>query len=95
MLRFMSFFLHKFFKKVYSQIMVDENQINLLKELEQSGGTLCIVSNHISYVDFMVQSYIFYAYGLKCPFVNASHDFLNINLISKLLRGTGAFFTPS
>ena len=41
----------------------------------------------------MILTYIFYAYSLKCPFVNSSHDFLAIPLLTQIFRYGGAFFT--
>lgn len=71
--------------------MINENQIKALKELEKK-GPLILAPNHVSYVDFLVLSYIFYQYGLKCPHVNSHEDFLSIKFLTKLLRSSGAFF---
>lgn len=55
-------------------------------------GPLVLAPNHVSYVDFLIISYIFYHYGLKCPFVNSHEDFLNLRFVTKILRASGAFF---
>jgi len=55
-------------------------------------GPLIIAPNHVSYVDFLVISYIFFHYGLKCPHVNSHEDFLNLHFVTKILRLSGAFF---
>lgn len=55
-------------------------------------GPLILAPNHVSYIDFLVISYIFYQYGLKCPHVNSHEDFLSITFVTKLLRASGAFF---
>ncbi len=53
---------------------------------------MILVPNHISYVDFLVISYIFYAYNLRCPHINSTEDFLNISFVRRILRASGAFF---
>lgn len=55
-------------------------------------GPLVLAPNHVSYVDFLVISYIFFHYGLKCPHVNSHEDFLNLRLVTRILRASGAFF---
>ena len=83
--------LHKVFKSMFEKIVIDEEKIKQEKELEVK-GPLVLVPNHISYIDFLVLSYIFYAYGMKVPHINATEDFLNIALVSRILRASGAFF---
>jgi glycerol-3-phosphate O-acyltransferase len=62
-----------------------------LKELEGK-GSLVLTPNHISYMDFLILSYIFYSYGLKVPHISSTEDFLNITFINRILRASGAFF---
>lgn len=55
-------------------------------------GPLVLAPNHVSYVDFLVISYIFFHYGLKCPHVNSHEDFLSLRFVTRILRASGAFF---
>jgi 1-acyl-sn-glycerol-3-phosphate acyltransferase len=50
------------------------------------------VPTHRSYIDFIILSYIFFGYGIKCPHIAAAEDFLNMAIIHILLRKSGAFF---
>ena len=51
-----------------------------------------MLPSHRSYIDFLIVSYIFFAYKLKVPYIAAGEDFLKITLVNRLLRVTGAFF---
>lgn len=75
-------------------MIIDEKKINQLKELE-SQGSIILVSNHISYIDYLILTYVFYAYQLKCSFVHAGNVLTNITIISKILLAGGCFFTET
>ena len=62
-----------------------------LKELE-SKGSLVLTPNYISYMDFLILSYIFYSYGLKVPHISSSEEFLSVANMSRIFRASGAFF---
>ena len=62
-----------------------------LKELE-SKGSLVLTPNYISYMDFLILSYIFYSYGLKVPHISSSEEFLSVAIMSRIFRASGAFF---
>jgi 1-acyl-sn-glycerol-3-phosphate acyltransferase len=51
-----------------------------------------LMPTHRSYIDFIILSYIFFGYGIKCPHIAAAEDFLNMAIIHVLLRKSGAFF---
>ena len=80
------------YTKNKKKIVVNEEMIKIIEKLENK-GSIIFIPNNTSYVDFLIISYILYAYKLKCPFVNSTEDFLNISILSKILRSSGAFFT--
>jgi hypothetical protein len=43
-------------------------------------------------MDFLLMSYLFFAYNLPVPYIAAGSDFLNMGAITKLLRESGAYF---
>ena len=47
---------------------------------------------HRSYIDFLMCSYVFFAYKIKVPHIATAEDFLNMAVIPKVLRASGAFF---
>jgi len=51
-----------------------------------------LVPIHKSYVDFWLLSYICFYYDIELPFVAASENFLNITMITNVLRNCGGFF---
>ena len=75
-------------------MVIDETAIARLKFLEEdkTNGPIILIPTHRSYIDFLIVSYIFFAYKLKCPHIAAAEDFLSITLVHKLLRSSGAFF---
>ena len=53
---------------------------------------LVLLPSHRSYVDFIILSYIFFAYNLPLPHILAGEDFLGLGVLSTMLRHAGAFF---
>ncbi|CBH10616.1 dihydroxyacetone phosphate acyltransferase,putative [Trypanosoma brucei gambiense DAL972] len=47
---------------------------------------------HRSYIDFIIMTYLLLVMGLTLPHVCAGDDFLRMGQITKLMRGSGAFF---
>ena len=85
--------LQKFFRQAYNKIVVNDNQINNLKQLFASRkGPIVFIPTHRSYVDFLVVSTILFAYGMEAPMICAGEDFLNLGFVADILRGSGAFF---
>ena len=66
--------------------------IKIIENIENN-GSIIYTPNHVSHLDFLIISYILFAYKLKCPFVNSTEDFLNISVLSRILRNSGGFFT--
>ena len=93
LIRSFGWFLHKVFKRIYEKVVIDEKTLEKLKNLEKnSNGPVILIPTHRSYIDFLIVSYIFFAYKMKCPHIAAAEDFLSITLIHRLLRSSGAFF---
>lgn len=59
---------HKVFKRIFDRIFVDENKLRTIKELEKS-GPIVLICNTQSHFDFLILSYIFFTYDIKCPYV--------------------------
>jgi glycerol-3-phosphate O-acyltransferase len=53
---------------------------------------IVLVPTNRSYIDFLIVSYIFFAYKLKLPYVVSDEAFLSMRLIPFLIRSSGAFF---
>ena len=90
--RFFALTLQKAFSKMYDRISVNEDQIVRFKELINDGQHVVLVPTHRSYIDFLLLSYVLFAYHVKVPFVAAGEDFQNIPGINSFLRKSGAFF---
>jgi glycerol-3-phosphate O-acyltransferase len=43
-------------------------------------------------MDFLILSYLFFAYNMEVPHICAGEDFLKIAVVHHLLRYSGAFF---
>lgn len=85
--------LQMFFKKSYKKLIVDELQIEKLKQLFTSRkGPIIFAPTHRSYVDFLVVTSILYFYGIEIPLICAGEDFIDMPVIGNVLRGSGAFF---
>jgi glycerol-3-phosphate O-acyltransferase len=82
-----------FFENSYSNVIINEKQIQKMKELLSSRkGPVIFCPTHRSYVDFLVLSTVLYYYGLEVPLICSGEDFLNIPVVNQVLRGSGAFF---
>jgi len=55
-------------------------------------GPVILIPSHRSYIDFLITSYILFAFGIPVPFIASGEDFLNMSFVSNLLRFGGAFF---
>eukprot|EP01120_Amphizonella_sp_Union-15-10_P010869 TRINITY_DN4505_c0_g1_i6.p1 TRINITY_DN4505_c0_g1~~TRINITY_DN4505_c0_g1_i6.p1 ORF type:complete len:1140 (-),score=214.44 TRINITY_DN4505_c0_g1_i6:109-3528(-) len=91
-IRFMAWFFRKVWRNLYDHISVNEEQIEKLRELMTSGKPIVIIPSHRSYTDFLLMSFLFYAYDLPVPHIAAGEDFLKLKFVTALLRRSGAFF---
>jgi Glycerol-3-phosphate O-acyltransferase len=92
-IRFTGLIIHTALKKIYEKIVVDEKALEKIRQYDQKkNGPLIFMPTHRSYLDFILVSYIFYTFSIKCPHIVAAEDFLGIALVHHLLRGSGALF---
>ena len=87
----MSFLFKKIWKQIYSQITIESNSINIIKNISIN-TPIIFIPTHRSYVDFLIISYICFVCGLPIPHIAAGEDFLGILLVRYLFRRSGAFF---
>lgn len=91
--RVMAWIFKKVWRSIYEKVIIDENSLNRLsKYLSQVKGPVVIVPSHRSYVDFLIISYVLFAYKIKVPYIASSDKFLRVAILSKILRMSGAFF---
>ncbi|POM78346.1 Fatty acyl-CoA reductase [Phytophthora palmivora] len=85
--------LRKVCRNMYDQIHVDETGLTHIRDLlADRRGSVVLVPTHRSYVDFLLMSYVFFAYNIPVPYVAAGEDFLNMGSLTELLRESGAYF---
>ena len=92
--RFLAWVFRKIWRVMYQSIVVDDGEIDKVRSLakEKSNGPLIIIPTHRSYIDFLILTYIFFAYDLPVPHIAAGEDFLNMFLVRNMFRHSGAFF---
>ncbi|OMJ67191.1 hypothetical protein SteCoe_35718 [Stentor coeruleus] len=84
--------LRKFLRAVYEKIEVNYEQLNeLAKIINNSKIPIVILPSHRSYIDYLVVPYLLFSFGIKMPYIAAAEDFLEISIINKLFKYSGAF----
>lgn len=92
-LRFFAWALHKIFKSIYEKIYVDEEMLERLRKIDESGDMpIVLAPTQKSYLDFLIVSYIFFTYKLKLPKVASDEVLLRTTLIPFLLRSSGVIY---
>ena len=92
-MKVMGYVIHKAFLKMYEKIIVNKAGMKRVLELDKHcKGNVVYVPTHRSYIDFLIISYVLFAHNAKVPHIWAADDFLNISIVSKFLRSSGAFF---
>ena len=92
-IRMFAWFLHKIFKIIYEKVVIDDLLLQRLRQHNfKEKGPLVLIPTHRSYIDFIIISYVFFAYKLQVPYIAAAEDFLNVTLVHHILRASGAFF---
>eukprot|EP01012_Entosiphon_sulcatum_P055048 TRINITY_DN7643_c0_g1_i1.p1 TRINITY_DN7643_c0_g1~~TRINITY_DN7643_c0_g1_i1.p1 ORF type:complete len:1005 (+),score=97.26 TRINITY_DN7643_c0_g1_i1:468-3482(+) len=94
-LRPFAFTMRKVLRTLYHEISVNEEASSRIWEaFHGSSSKRCVVfiPTHRSYMDFLVLSYVLYAYAFPLPHICAGEDFLKMVGISRVLRNSGAFF---
>ncbi len=92
-LRGFAWFLTKVFRRIYDKVVIDDASLKRIQEHDiKKNGPLIIMPTHRSYIDFLMCSFVFFAYRIKCPHIATAEDFLKMAIIPTLLRCSGAFF---
>jgi glycerol-3-phosphate O-acyltransferase/nucleoside-diphosphate-sugar epimerase len=91
-LKVLAWFFRKIWRHIYQLIDVNENVLMKLFEYQSKKSSIVLIPSHRSYIDFLIISYILYAYDFPAPMIAAGEDFLNMSFVSNLLRFGGAFF---
>ena len=88
--RTMGWMLGKVWRRLFSTVKVDE--MNILKAREISmEKPIVLLPSHKSHVDYLMMSYICFAYNFPMPVICAGEN-LNIFGIGVMLRYAGCFF---
>ena len=64
----------------------------LSKFIESCNGPVVILPSHRSYIDFLIVSYLFFAFHIDVPHIAAAEEFLDITFVNMLFRLSGAFY---
>jgi len=92
--RFFGYTLQKLFSSIFDRINVNESVLNEIRSLQLARPhcPILLLPTHRSYLDFLMLSYVLFAYNVKVPFIVAGEDFKKIPGINSILRRSGAFF---
>lgn len=91
--RKLGWILRKFMRQIYEKIYVDEKGLIAIRDLmSKQKGSVVLVPTHRSYMDFLLMSFICFAYNIPVPHIAAGRDFMSMGWISKILRESGAYF---
>ncbi|KAF8819480.1 naD-binding domain 4 domain-containing protein, partial [Cardiosporidium cionae] len=92
-LRFLAWFFRKVFKSLFDHIFVDVMAISKLQELiKRHDVPLLLLPTHRSYMDFLLLSYVCFAFHLRPPCIVADELFMRLPFVSFFLKRGGAFF---
>ncbi len=65
MIRYFGWFLTKVFKQIYEKVVIDYEGLKQLEEYDAKiKGPLILIPTHRSYIDFLICSYVLFAYKL-------------------------------
>lgn len=89
--RFMAWFLKKLWRKMYNALNIDEKGLQRVREAIKKSPVV-LIPTHRSYLDFLILSYVFFAYELPMPRIAAGEDFLSVLIVRWIFKNCGAFF---
>lgn len=89
-IRFLGGLLHIAFNRIYDGLIIDYAGLDRAVEASRK-GPLVFCPSHRSHVDYLVLSYVMWAYGITPPHIAAGAN-LAFFPIGALFRGCGAFF---
>ncbi|XP_056872633.1 dihydroxyacetone phosphate acyltransferase [Takifugu flavidus] len=90
-IRLMAYTLSKVFKRLFSNIFVNIEGLNMLQQAVQENPVI-LMPNHRSYMDFLAISYILFSYDIPVPVIAAGIPLLGMKIVGEILRRSGAFF---
>lgn len=90
--RKLGWLLRKVLRRMYDAIHVDESGLAQIRELLLAKKNVVLVPTHRSYLDFLLLSYVCFAYNMPVPYIAAGEDFLHMGALTELLRESGAYF---
>lgn len=90
-IRLMAYTLSKVFKRLYTNIYVNMEGLNMLQQAIQESPVI-LMPTHRSYIDFLIISYILFTYDLPVPVIAAGLPLAGMKLVGEILRRSGAFF---
>jgi len=89
--RVLAYLLRKVFRMFYPfGISVKEHELAALRRVA-ARGPIVLLPTHKSYMDFLILSYLCFKHQLPLPHI-FSGDNLNITVVGRILRWSGAFF---
>eukprot|EP00026_Physarum_polycephalum_P000213 Phypoly_transcript_00213.p1 GENE.Phypoly_transcript_00213~~Phypoly_transcript_00213.p1 ORF type:complete len:1213 (+),score=186.63 Phypoly_transcript_00213:2250-5888(+) len=89
--RFMAWFLKKLWRRLYTALHIDERGLQRVREAIKKAPVV-LIPTHRSYLDFLILSYVFFAYNLPMPRIAAGEDFLSVFIVRWIFKNCGAFF---
>jgi 1-acyl-sn-glycerol-3-phosphate acyltransferase len=95
LLRALAYFFRKVYKNLYDAVIVDELGLKRLRDIRASASRLTpliLIPTHRSYIDFLMLSFLLFAYELPLPQIAAGDDFLDMAGVNWIFRHSGAFF---
>jgi glycerol-3-phosphate O-acyltransferase len=90
MLKFFSSVLSLVWYRIYDGFEIDREGLEQVREAAKSSSVV-LVPSHKSHIDYLIISYIFYHYGLRCPLIAAGEN-LDFWPLGPIFRRAGAFF---
>ncbi|GBG27496.1 Fatty acyl-CoA reductase 1 [Hondaea fermentalgiana] len=91
--RWLGWALRKTWRNMYDGIRVHEEGLERLRAAASKAQyPIVLVPTHRSYVDFLMLSFLMFAFNLPVPYIASTTDFLAMKGVSGLLRASGAFF---
>jgi glycerol-3-phosphate O-acyltransferase/nucleoside-diphosphate-sugar epimerase len=89
--RFMAWFLKKLWRRLYTALHIDEQGLQRVREAIKKAPVV-LIPTHRSYLDFLILSYVFFAFDLPMPRIAAGEDFLSVFIVRWIFKNCGAFF---
>lgn len=90
-IRLMGYTLSKVFKRLYTNIYVNMEGLNMLQQAVQESPVV-LMPTHRSYMDFLIISYVLFTYDIPVPVIAAGLPLAGMKLVGEILRRSGAFF---